>query len=253
MLNDLFHKFLLLFSLLLALAGGLMVLDSSGTKDLVIGLTVLVFFGLCAGALAHHLGGLRESRFHAKDLSVILAPGSKFAVRKGRILALGLVFLLVGALGSVSAHYEGEMVIGGGAIMGGLVLLLLLGLGLIGSDYLLFEPRGLRVGDKNGSMLLAWDNIAGVEPGYRQDNQALFLRVRDPQALAATATGGAGKWGPEAILKGTAWNRTWLRCDWMVLTGPYGLNATLLAKAIATYAADPKVRSGLEERLSLKA
>jgi hypothetical protein len=161
---------------------------------------------------------------------------------------------VVGASAISEAYYGNDGVLWALGILvsfAGVGLLFLLLIGFVGSQYLSFEPQGFRVGDKWGSVLFTWENIRSVLPGEFESNQAITLWVRDVQALAATAQGNEERWGSETILKNVARAQKWLGHDWMIMTGNYGLNATLLARAIATYVTDPSVRATLEEQLKL--
>jgi hypothetical protein len=188
------------------------------------------------------------------DQQVTIAPGVKLPMKRGRLAALGGAVLLVGVLAMAdgySSHNPIIVVAGAVFALAGLLLLALLGSGFAGHDYILFEPEGLRLGDRKGSVFFAWNHIGAVRPGQIQNNQVLYLWARDPAALARTAQGAGNKWKPEGILKGLGKTRAWQGCDWAIFTGHYGLNATLLARAVATYVTDPKVRAGLEEHLAL--
>jgi hypothetical protein len=191
---------------------------------------------------------------HVADLQVTIAPGVRLTMKRGKILTMGAILIIMGSLGALTASIEKDWLIvsiGVGAALVGVTLFLMLAFGLLGHDYLLFEPEGLRVGNKKGSVLFEWGNIGQVLPTEFQNNQVIYLLAHDQQALALTATGG-GQWTPPRMLAQTGKMRKWYGYDWMFMTSHYGLNAVLLARAIATYVTDPEVRLGLERHLELE-
>ena len=66
----------------------------------------------------------------------------------------------------------------------GAALLVLLGVGRVGNQWLALEAEGLRLGDGAWSYLLRWTNIAAVQVGELGGNPALFVLVHDREALA---------------------------------------------------------------------
>lgn len=245
----------LFFSLLLAFAGSLVVLDRRKPQDTLMGWTCILFFTLAALAFAHTLWTRRQARAYMDVGPVTLVPGARFIMKRGRMLALGTVVALLGTLVVLSARMESNwIVVASGAIFlaGGLSLLILSATGILGSHYLLFEPGGLKVGDRGGSLLIAWDNLAQIQVSEYKGNPAVYFWFKDPEALARTVEGPSKRWGQEKVRKQLKRSRDWLDCDWMILTWHYGLNPVLLAKAVLTYVKDPEVREGLRKHLELE-
>jgi len=245
---------LLLVSLLLAFGGSLGLLHPRGPNDRVIGLTCVVGFGLAALVFAGNLWRRHKDKDYRGIGPVTLAPGARLIIQKGRILLLGVVLTGFGTLGAYAALLDEEPLVAGCAGLfglGGLTLLLLYGTGRGGSEYLAFEKGGLRVGNSKGSFLMAWDNIAQVVAGDHQSNAVVWVWLKDPEAAAATGKGEGKHWSPGTVFKGFKTNQLLQKSDWMVMTWQYGVDAPVLAKALATYATDPAVRAGLEERLRL--
>lgn len=245
---------LLFFSLLLSFGGALGLLRSHSTRDWFMCLNCTVFFGLCALVFGRYLWNQRQSRAMSGNLRVTLTPGVPLYMKRGRLFALGGGIFLLGILIFLAGWFDMQFIMelcGAVTGLGGAVLVVLLATGKRGKNYLLFEKTGLRYGDPQGSYLLEWTNIRGILPGEYQHNQVVRFWVRDPEALARTGTGGSKAWTRDAILKSVGSSNAWQGCDWMLLTGQYGLNAVLLAQAVATYVTDPSVREGLEEHLKL--
>ena len=240
---------LLLISALFSVAGIFMILDAHTPKDRMSGIFCLVFFLLCGFAVIQTLCSRRQNRLHAADVQVTIAPGVKLPVKKGRAFGLGMAIAVVGGLATSEGYYGADRFMEGFGLFVafvGLAFIFLLVTGLLGSQYLSFESEGFRIGDRGGSVLFTWDNISKVLPAEFQSNEALFLWVKDVEALAATAQGNGRQWRSEAVRKSVGRVEKWMGYDWMILTASYGLNATLLARTVATYVADPQVRSGLE-------
>jgi len=245
---------LLFLSSVLAFGGSLGFLQPRGPNDRLIGLTCMVGFGLAAFVFAGNLWRRHKDKGYRGIGPVTIAPGVKLIVKKGRVLLLGAVLLGFGSLGATAAWMDQEPLVAGCAGLfglGGLALLLLYGSGIGGSEYLFFEKEGLRVGNAKGSFLAAWDNIAQVASGDYQSNAVVWVWFKDPLAAAATGQGQGKHWSPGTVLKGFKTTGLLQGSDWMVMTWQYGVDAPVLAKALATYATDPVVREGLEKRLEL--
>jgi hypothetical protein len=247
-----FHEWILfLFSVLITTSSLYFVWDAQGTRERITALTIVLFFGLCSYVFAQTFWTRRQNRLHAKDLQVTIAPGVPLTMKRGRFMLWGASIFILGILMALTAHYDAEEFIQTASVLtalGGLAFLILTALGFLGNDYLLFEPEGFRVGNRKGSMLIVWKNIRAIRVGEFSSNQALYFHFHDPEALAQTAK---GRWTSAQILKGVTKNRSWFGFDHMIMTDHYGLNATLLAKAIATYATDPQVRAELEKHLEI--
>jgi hypothetical protein len=247
---------LLPFTLAFTLAGVLMMIETANSREFLPGLACTVFFGLCTFVFVQTLWARRQSRAHGADLSVTLQYGSVLRMGKTRLILLALAVGVPGTLFFLLGHQENDWIIagaGGIAALAGIVLLALLALKAAGSAYIAFEKEGLRVGDSGGSMLMAWDNITRLITGEFNRNQMVFFWFKDTEALALSGKGTSRKWTQAGILKEIGGSRAVYGCDWGTLTGLYGVNAMLLAKAVVTYASDPKVREGLEDHLRLGA
>lgn len=244
----------LFVSLAFTFIGAWMALAPRKPQDTLSGWTCAVFFGLAALTFAHTLWSRYRGRGYL-NAEVTLAPGARFTLKRGRLLFLGTAMTLVGTLGVLDARRESQWIVAAAAglfLAGGLALLLLNAAGFIGNQYLLFEPEGLRIGDRGGSFLIAWDNLARVEVGEYHRNPVVSFWFKDLEALGRTVRTTSKRWSQEKVLKGVHHGRKWLRCDWMLFTWHYGLDSVLLAKAVLTYIQDPEVREGLRKRLELE-
>jgi hypothetical protein len=246
---------MLAISLALALGGVWLAVRAGNGPDRFKGIVCAAFFGLCASLSVRTLFNRRQSRQHESDLSVTLPYGTVLRMGKLHILFLGIVIAVIGVLFFLWGWLDSgwlKMGIGAFAALAGLAVLALTALGIAGTGYLAFEAGGLRLGDRSGSMLMEWDNFARLSIGEYNRNQMVCFWFKSLEALALTGTGESGKWSQEGILREIGRSRPVFGCDWGIMTGLYGVNATLLAKALATYASDPKVREGLADHLRLE-
>jgi hypothetical protein len=245
---------LLAIALVFTLAGTLMIFKSANNRELIQGLACTVFFGICAIVFTQTLWSRRQSRAHGANLSVTLQFGTVLKMGKTRTLLLACAFLVPGALFFLWGWQEPNwLIVGIGTLtaLAGAVLLALVVLGIAGTGTMAFEKDGLRIGDRGGSVLLAWDNIAGLRCGDFNQNQMVMILIKNAEWLSLTGKGTWKKWSREGILKEIGNCRAIWGCDWGIITGLYGVNAMLLAKAMATYVTDPQVRAGLEDHLRL--
>src|SRR5581483_6526981 len=95
---------LLVIGLVFTVLGIWMTATAHNTSGRLTGLSCAVFFGLCTFTFIHHLRGARESRLHALDQQVTIAPGVKLPMKRGRLAALGGAVLLVGVLAMADGY-----------------------------------------------------------------------------------------------------------------------------------------------------
>lgn len=243
---------LLLIVSLLFVAGGvpIMLADPDSFRTAV---ACMAFFSACSLIAIWII--VRKLRFAAQ----LREPGSAsihgcVAIpvdrRKRWIGAIGLT-----VLGSIMAW--------GGAELGqvftwlsmfmagvGLVMAIGLALGLIGHEYLVFEPAGIRMGNRHYSYLIAWDHVAVAEIGDHHDNPVLRIQVRDTRSILASLRVERGS--PSAsrphLERALARSRTWFGCPVALFPEHYGLDSARLLRAVARYIAEPAARAELARR-----
>jgi len=215
-------------------------------------IAVSTFFGMCT-CIA--VWSIVEKRRMAESLEVTrveIVGSVPIPARQGIRWAMG-IGLTVG--GGVMAWSGGPIGAGFQAISlflvaVGVVLMGLLATGRAGGQTLTFEPEGLRFGNRRGSFLVRWTNFARVEVIEFQSNPALVASVHDVGELVASA-GGAGTPEGRKVARAVVQNRTWVGWDLFLLPYHFGIDAVLLAKAVASYVEDPSRRAELAPRRAL--
>ncbi|MFN7975413.1 MAG: hypothetical protein U0166_24270 [Acidobacteriota bacterium] len=232
-------------------AAGILILVTG--KDVRGAVATIAFFGTCLGiaiwGVRQRLAGGRN----ATASSVSVAGSVPIRMKRGRLalMGLGLVALstiLLWAHINPSPVYLGAIVLMG---IAGLAVLILVAAGRGRDDYLVFEPGGLRIGRPQWQVLVPWDSLKDVSLGEIQRNPVVLILLADPDAVAATALGSDPERARKALQKRFEQDAVWTGAHLALHPFRYGLDAALLAKALARYASDPGSRVELRPRPAL--
>lgn len=229
---------LLVVSALFTLAGGALLVFSDEPRK---ALGPMVFFGGCTAIAAYFLAvKVRFARNDALPGQVTVAPG-RIPEARGRILAAGVGLTVVGAVLVTTPGFSWLFTAAAAVIaVTGPVVLISAALGWIGSRWLAFEPEGLRVGDRHGSWLLHWDNVATIDIGEFNSNPLLWVGVHDA-ALAIASTEPPERQAHTSKQLTVTGHRGVLS----IMPLNFAMDAGLLARSIDTYARDPSRRAEL--------
>lgn len=210
-------------------------------KNRNVGIVTIAFFGVCAGTfLITIFRKLRESKFQ----SVSVGVSGGVDIKPSRLRAWMMALLLI-SLGTVLAvfgdYYPFLFRILAYVIAGfGIVLAAMILLGKIPVGFLRFDSDGFRIGRRNWTVLLPWDEIAEARAGEFNSNAAVFLflrsfdRVRtEPEEFYEKAI--------QEILS----SEGWIGSHFMILTSNYGISSPVLAEAIERYRSQPEAREEL--------
>jgi hypothetical protein len=139
------------------------------------------------------------------------------------IKALGLALLLFGA-GLIAGHAAG----------------------LLGKQYLRFEPAGIVVGERRYSFTVPWEAIEAIGTGEYHDNAVVLLGFSNLDLIQVNPETQRAR-----LYRRIAFCRGWFRADWFIMCENYGLASTPLAAALARYLNDPETRKELAPKTAL--
>ena len=210
-----------------------------------LGVASLGIFGLPFVLFGWRLANRARRR---EETAFVPRGGARIPAKKSIRYAAALGMTIAGAASLWGGRTDGRwqfVAIGVTLLALGVGLLGALVVGYAGNQYLVFEPEGLRVGNRSWSYLVAWDNVARIAVGSHQGNPALLLFVRDANALIASASGGEPERARARAAKIVASHRTWTGCDVFQMTDHYGVSPAVMARLVEKYASDPPARAEL--------
>lgn len=213
-------------------------------RDPAMAVGCIALFGLCAALGIRNIVRKRRNA-QLRPLSVEIVGGVPLRPNRlyttlvgGSILVLGLALIPGGLSGPKPLLLcAAVMIAAGGAIVAGVLF------GKLPVGSLQFDEGGLTIGERADRFTVAWDNVRAVWPGEFHDNAALFLTVRDLDALLVHPVAAKAR-----VIRRLRTNEAWVTAHVMILTGSYGLDLPLLVAAIESYVGDPTARTGLSVR-----
>ncbi|HSY23579.1 MAG TPA: hypothetical protein VK841_15740 [Polyangiaceae bacterium] len=207
----------------------------------------LTFFGMCTAVATWILVLKLRMRASADAVRVSIVGGVAIPSRDslrwigGAGLAVG-GSILVWSGAAIGVVFQGLSVFMAGA---GVTLMVLLATKRVGGHSLTFSPEGLRVANGAESFVVRWTNLAAVDAAEFHSNPVVLLHVRDADEVVATAKGPDVERARRRVARMIQKNRGWVGCDVFFIPYHFGLDAVLLTKALAGYAAHPERRAEL--------
>ncbi|MEZ4453238.1 MAG: hypothetical protein R3B09_27495 [Nannocystaceae bacterium] len=247
---------LLAISGVLTLMGLVLVIAGRG-----VGITVMIFFGACAGVAIVVL------RRRARASAQLGDPGLEVRVGDGlaevlvdtrrRQRGAGLGLMIFGPILAVTGAELGPSFVQISWLLGacGAVVLIALALGWRSGHALYFSDDALWI--RGGSRLLYplhWDNVAGVELFELQSNLLVGIALHDPARVVASVedpSGGEVTRARARLDRAMKTTRLLGMGHAMINPGAYGVEPVILLRAITRYARDPRARAELRPRSTL--
>ncbi len=214
-------------------------LSDAGERHMAVASTA--FFGLCTAIFAFFTWEkVRLARSAATD-GIVEAAQGRIHTARSRVYAMGVALVVVGVLLATVPGIPWVPFLASVAIaLAGLGVLVGTTSGRMGHAWLQFEATGLRVGDRHGSFVLPWDDLAGCALWEHQQNPVVVVQLRDVRRAIASAEPQSRAATVAATLSGGTFQ---------ILPLSFGLDAVLLARSIHTYVSDPARRDSLARPL----
>jgi hypothetical protein len=207
----------------------------------------LTFFGACTAGFAFTIARkLRSRRFRATQVSI--AGSVDIPISRTRFVIIAAVTIVIGAV-LVFVEREGGWVmqaIGWGLLLFGAGLIAGQAMGLLGRQYLRFEPGGIVVGERRYSFTVPWEAMEAIGTGEYHDNAVVLLGFSNLDMIQVSPETQRAR-----LYKRIAFCRGWFHTDWFIMCENYGLASAPLAAALARYLNDPEARKELAPRIGL--
>jgi len=210
-------------------------------EDWRVATVTLAFFGGCALTFITVIRRkLRSVDPH--DLSVSVVGGVNIYAEGERLTPIAFGCTVVGCvLYFVGTEYPQLFRLMGAFIaLVGLVLLAMIFLGLLSRRFIRFEPQALLLGEKTYRYQIEWDDIAAIVELEYANNPFVALRVADLERIRVEPAQRRSH-----LLRDITRNNDWFNADIVLNAHMFGIDAPVLAAALARYANDREARQEL--------
>ncbi|MCB1179906.1 MAG: hypothetical protein KDK36_20180 [Leptospiraceae bacterium] len=248
-MNQIVLFFLATFSLIVSIIGILMTIIQRNPKDFGNGISISLFFLMCAIVLFYSIYSDQKIK---KELEIPIEKisiegGRKIYFSKFKIYSTGFIlfisFGIISYFSSINKIFT--FITFGVSILGGVVIILAL-TGIIGKQFISFEENGLRIGDKKGSFLLNWDNFFYSLEEWN-NNHFIFFTIHNYNLIEWQE----GSINKDKLLtsyyKAFGTNRNMMGCDYFFNPSHYGFSPAIFYRAVEIFVKDPHERFNLAE------
>jgi len=226
-------------------AAGLAIIALTGKAS---GYATAAFFGGCTALHAWMLF-VKIKAEKETAISPTQALGTtRLQSRPSQFVALALGLCVLGTALGITQSETTETIgwVSWGIAAIGLAMLAWFLSGRLVTSFIELKPEGIRFVQKKYSFLLAWDNIAKLEPGKAVSHRAIFIKVNDLRELLESADY-KGRVEQETLpLKVMLEaNQSYYKTDLLILPFQYGTNMAVLTQALKIYIEEPSRRTEL--------
>ncbi len=217
------------------------------TANRDVGIVTIAFFGPCAALAANTI--MRKRRFRRlRPLRAEIVGGVPIRLSRAVFLTYSLTFMTMGVVLVLFGRSYGPVfwAIAWGLAIIGCVLLLGFLSGRLANGYVQFDPEGITIGRRRWAYTVPWDDIERVGAGDVSNNPAVFIWLRDFNAVRVHPAEYRNR-----ALKQLASNALWVGAPIMLLTSQYRIDLPLLMKALERYLGDPSSRGELAPRRTI--
>jgi hypothetical protein len=249
-----FQTILLLFiSFLFSILGGFIALYGKNVDEKNLGLGCLGLFGICFFTFAYFSWRRKVFERQIKENAefVSIEGGKRFNVEKNRFYIISIILFLFGGflfyfvkLGLVFKILT--------CLMSFLGLIIFLGVlfGFLAKEYIVFEFDGIRMGFKNYSYIIRWDNIMRISAGEWHNNMAVFINLINPEDTTRYLYVSKGRRDNtiKKIYTKISWNLNSTNAHILVLPERFGLDSGYFFRMLESYLKYPEKRIELKPR-----
>lgn len=242
--------FLILISIVFTILGVIITFNARSEEERNLGIGCTGLFGLAAITFIYFSWRKRifiNQVTESPDF-ISIEGGRKFPVQKSKYY---IVSFLIFILGSFLAYYVRLnlifMVASGFMALCGFVIFFGVLFGFFAKEYLAFEQDGIRIGFRNYSFIIRWDNIMRIASDEWHSNMATFIYLINPEDTTRYlyVTRGKRDKAIKKIQERISWNLSMTGFHIMILSERYGLDAGYFYKMLESYLKFPETRREL--------
>ncbi len=242
---------LLLVSFVFSILGGFIALNGKTIEERNLGIGCLGLFGLSFFTFIYFAWRKRvfEKQIKANASSVSIEGGRRFQIDKSKYYVMAIMLFFLGGFLSFFVRISLPFMILT-AFVGLIGFLLFFGVlfGFIAREYLIFEFDGIRMGFKNYSYILRWDNIMKISSDEWHSNIAVFITLINPEDTTRYLFVNKGRRDKtiKKIYSKISWTLTMASAHILILPERYGLDAGYFFRMLEGYLKYPERRQELK-------
>lgn len=242
---------LLLVSFAFSILGGFIALNGKTADERNLGIGCLGLFGLSFFTFVYFAWRKRvfEKQIKANAGSISIEGGEKFQIDKSKYYVMSIILFFLGSFLAYFVKINLLFLIATLclALIGFLVFFGVL-FGFLAREYLIFEFDGMRIGFKNYSYILRWDNIRKISSDEWHNNMAVFINLINPEDTTRYLFVSKGRRDKtiKEIYKKIGWNLSMTGAHILILPERFGLDTGYFFRMLEGYLKFP------EKRIELK-
>ncbi len=242
---------LLLISLVFSILGGFIAVNGKTADEKNLGIGCLGLFGLSFVTFVYFAWRKRvfEKQIEENASSISVEGGRKFQIDKSKYY---IISIILGFLGSFLAYFVRLNLIFtiATSLMACLGFFVFFGVlfGFLAKEYLIFEFDGIRMGFKNYSYIIRWDNILKFSSDEWHSNMAIFIHLINPEDTTRYLYVSKGRRDKtvKVIYSKISWSLSMAGAHILILPERFGLDAGYFFRMLEGYLKHP------ERRIELK-
>ena len=247
---------LLLVSFVFSILGGFIALNGKTIEERNLGIGCLGLFGLSFITFIYFAWRKRvfEKQIQANASSVSIEGGRRFQIDKSKYYVMAIILFFLGGFLAFYVRINLLFMVAC-ALMGLTGFLVCFGVlfGFIAREYLVFEFDGMRMGFKNYSFILRWDNIRKISSDEWHSNMAVFITLINPEDTTRYLFVNKGRRDKtvKKIYSKISWTLTMAGAHILILPERYGLDAGYFFRMLEGYLKYPERRQELKVKEKL--
>ena len=242
---------LLLISFAFSLMGGFIAINGKNADEKNLGFGCLGLFGLAFITFSYFAWRKKvfEKQLKQNINSISVEPNRKFHIDKNKYYAISIILFFFGSflayfvrLSLIFTIVTSIMAFIGFFVFFGVLF------GLLAKEYIVFEFDGIRMGYKNYSYIIRWDNIMQFSSDEWHSNMAIFIQLINPEDTTRYLYVNKGRRDKtvKAIYSKISWSLSMTGAHILILPERFGLDAGYFFRLIEGYLKFP------ERRIELK-
>lgn len=243
---------LLFISFLFTTLGGFIALSGRTSDERNLGIGCVGLFGASFFTFAYF--AWRKKNFEKQMLkevnSISILGNKKFHIDKNKVYIISILLFCLGGFLAYFVRLNLVFTILT-SLMGLMGLILFLGIlfGFFAREYLVFEFDGIRMGFKNYSYIIRWDNIMKVSTEEWHNNMAVFINLINPEDITRYLYVSKGRRDKtvKKIYSKIGWNLSMTNSHLLILPERFGLDVGYFFKALESYLHYPEKRQELKQ------
>ncbi|HMW07640.1 MAG TPA: hypothetical protein PK079_13025 [Leptospiraceae bacterium] len=242
---------LILISILFTILGFIIFFNARTDEERNLGIGSIGLFGLTAVTFVYFTWRKKvfQKQINEDLKEVSIEGGRKFHVNKVNFYLISVLIFFLGGFLAYFVRLNLVFMIAS-ALMSVLGFIVFFGVlfGFFAKEYLAFEEDGIRMGFRNYSFIIRWDNVMKISSDEWHSHMATFIYLINPEDTTRYlyVTRGRRDKTIKKIYNKIGWNLTMTGNHILILPERYGLDAGYFFKMLEGYLKFPETRKDLK-------